>query len=314
MLLLIAFFVSVGVLLLVYVLYSYYGPNDRINKRLHTYFGAERNEQQHAETAWREIIADMGSYFKGSSLAPSLEIKLLKAGILLRGSELMVVMLGIAVTMAVLSYLVSGKLALAILMFPVTFFGTLIFLQIKIDKRLKKFDSQLGDALVLIANSMRVGHSFWQALDMIANEMPAPISTEFGRVLREIGVGVTTEDSLRNLLKRIDSSDLDLVITAVLIQRQLGGNLAEVLDKIAETIRSRAEIRGEVKTLTAQGKISGIIVGILPFAIAGFLFVINPGYMMILFDHPMGKMMLAIAIFGQVLAMIIVQKIVNIKV
>ena len=83
MLLLIAFFVSVGVLLLVYVLYSYYGPDDRINKRLHTYFGAERNEQQHAETAWREIIADMGSYFKGSSLAPSLEIKLLKAGILL---------------------------------------------------------------------------------------------------------------------------------------------------------------------------------------------------------------------------------------
>jgi len=171
----------------------------------------------------------------------------------------------------------------------------------------------LGDALGLVANSLRTGYGFMQALDMVSREMPAPIAPEFGRVLKEMNLGLSTEDAMSNLTTRVNSDDLNLVITAVLIQRQVGGNLAEVLDNIANTIRERVKLKGEVQTLTAQGRISGMIIGGLPFALGVFIYVINPGYMQVLFTNPMGKIVLGVAFVSQVFGMLIIRKIVDIK-
>lgn len=171
---------------------------------------------------------------------------------------------------------------------------------------------QIADSLILMANSLRAGHSFLQSMEMVAREMPPPISREFRRALQEMNLGIPIETALAAMGQRAGNEDLDLMITAVLIQRQVGGNLAEILDTIAETIRERVRIQGEIKTLTAQGRISGVIVCLLPLAIGGFIAVINPGYLDVLFTHPLGKAMIGIGVMGQLLGILTIRKIIQI--
>jgi tight adherence protein B len=186
-----------------------------------------------------------------------------------------------------------------------------VYLDLRIRKRGKAFDAQLGDALILAANSLRTGYSFLQAVEMVSREMRPPLSTEFARMLREMNLGVTTEDAMRNMTKRVDSSDLDLALTAVLIQRQVGGNLAEVLDGIAATIRERFKLKGDIKTLTAQGRVSGLIISFLPIALAVVIFLMNPPYINVV-RAPLGRMMLVSSAVGMVAGFIWVRRIVNI--
>jgi tight adherence protein B len=152
--------------------------------------------------------------------------------------------------------------------------------------RIKAFNNQLGDTIILMANSLRSGYSFPQTMELIGRESPPPISVEFRRAVREIGLGIGVQESLNNLLKRVPSDDLDLMITAVQIQFEVGGNLATVLDTIAHTIRERVRIQGEIQTLTAMGRASGWIITFLPIALAAFIMLINPTYMSELFKWP----------------------------
>lgn len=146
-------------------------------------------------------------------------------------------------------------------------------------RRVRAFNNQLGDAINLLANSLRSGYSFLQSMELVSREAPAPMSTEFRRVVQEVGLGLSTETALDNLLKRVPSEDLDLLITAVNIQHEVGGNLAQILDTIGHTIRERVRIKGEIRTLTAQGRLSGYVITALPIALAIFITVINPDYM-----------------------------------
>jgi tight adherence protein B len=145
-------------------------------------------------------------------------------------------------------------------------------------RRMESFDAQLSDTLNLWVNAMRSGYSVLQAMEAIATELPAPVSVEFERVVQEVRLGLSVEQALANMYRRVPSEDLDLVITAVNIQREVGGNLAEVLDTISYTIRERVRIKGEIRTLTAQGRVSGWIISLLPVALGFFLFLINPEY------------------------------------
>ena len=189
-----------------------------------------------------------------------------------------------------------------------------VVLQICRKRRVKAFAQQLGDALTLAANSLRTGYSFIQAFDMVAREMLPPISVEFARTVKETNLGIPMEDALVSMAKRVNSKDFDLVITSVLIQRQVGGNLAEILDNIARTIRERVRIRNEIKTLTAQGRISGLIIGLLPFGLALAIYVINPEYISLLFVHPVGRMILTGALAGQLIGILLIRRIVAIEV
>jgi tight adherence protein B len=146
-------------------------------------------------------------------------------------------------------------------------------------RRVKAFNNQLGDAINLLANSLRSGYSFLQSMELVSREAPAPMSSEFRRVVQEVGLGLSTADALANLLRRVPSDDLDLLITAVNIQMEVGGNLAQILETIGHTIRERVRIKGEIQVLTAQGRISAYVITFLPIALAVIITVINPDYM-----------------------------------
>jgi tight adherence protein B len=146
-------------------------------------------------------------------------------------------------------------------------------------QRITKFNAQLGDTINMMANSLRSGYSLLQSMELVGREAPQPTSAEFRRVVQEVGLGLSTEAALANLLKRVPSDDLDLLVTAVNIQMESGGNLAQILETIGHTIRERVRIKGEIQTLTAQGRISAYVITGLPIALAGMITAINPSYM-----------------------------------
>ena len=271
--------------------------------------------QEEEPTGIRRLLRSFGRYLESPRWNLSLEMRMLRAGLPLRSGEFIVLCFASATLLAMLFLLLGGgQLVAGVTGAVAGFFFPFILVNMKIARRMKAFNSQLGDALILIANSLRTGYSFMQASDMVAQEMRPPISSEFSRAVKEMNLGVTIEDALGNLGKRINSEDLDLVLTAVLIQRQVGGNLSEVLDNIARTIRERVRIRGEIRTLTAQGRISGIMVSLLPVVLGLVIYLLNPEYVKLLFVHPVGKIMLGVAGLGQVIGIIVIRRIVDIEV
>jgi tight adherence protein B len=187
--------------------------------------------------------------------------------------------------------------------------------------RLGAFNKQLPDTITLIANALRAGSSFLQAIELVVRESRPPISTEFGRVIREVNLGLPFDQALENMVRRVRSDDLELMATAISIQHQVGGNLAEILDSIAYTIRERVRIKGEIKTLTAQQRLSGYVVAGLPIGLAAFLFVAAPGFMEPMFANPpeilglpAGVIILLIGGFMMFLGFMFIRKIVDIEV
>ncbi len=156
--------------------------------------------------------------------------------------------------------------------------------------RLNAFNKQLPDTITLIANALRAGSSFLQAIEMVVREAQPPVTIEFGRVVREVNLGLAFDVALENMVRRVRSDDLELMATAITIQHQVGGNLAEILDSIAFTIRERVRIKGEIKTLTAQQRLSGYVVAFMPIALMIILFVVAPSFTKPLFENPPGIM------------------------
>ena len=184
----------------------------------------------------------------------------------------------------------------------------------RIGGRLGAFNKQLADTITLLSNSLRAGSSFLQSIELVSRETPAPMGEEMGRVVREVNLGLGMEEALANLVRRIRSDDLDLMVTAIGVQQQVGGNLAEILDTIAFTIRERVRIKGEINTLTAQGRMSGYLVAFLPIGIAVTLNFINPAFMAPLFTQLLGQILLAVGGVMMVIGFFAIQKIVSIKV
>jgi len=322
---LIALLAFMTVLVIMTLCYNYLTAHeDKISSRLEQYVKERPLAEQvsltkprtYTSTAsgWHLLIRNMSKHLETFKWSHLIEYKLIQAAVPMRGAEFMVVCLGGAFLCAVVFLLLSGSMLLSLLGGIMGFGMPLLILGLKIDKRRKAFNDQLGDTIALIGNALRTGYSFMQAIEMVSREMAKPISEEFARVLKEMNLGVTTEESLNNMAKRVNSDDLDLVITAVLIQRQVGGNLAVVLDSIATTIRERIKIKGHIKTLTAQGKISGIIVGMLPIVMGGIIYVLNPEYIKVLFVHPLGRAMLIGGLVSQFIGMMVIRKIINIDI
>jgi tight adherence protein B len=181
-------------------------------------------------------------------------------------------------------------------------------------KRLQQFNVYLPEMITTLVNALRAGFSFLQALKNAAEEAPSPVKEELEITLREMQFGVSVEDSLNRLYERMPSDDLDLMIQAILIQRQVGGNLAVVLEKNVHTIRERIKIQGQIKTLTAQGKMSGTVVALLPLGLSGMLSLVNPGYMTPLFTNPIGIALLCIAGVSMLIGFLLITKITTIEV
>jgi tight adherence protein B len=181
-------------------------------------------------------------------------------------------------------------------------------------RRLRTFGAQLPDALDMLGRALRAGQSLGAGFNLVASEMGAPLGREFGRVFEEQNLGVNLDEALESLTERVPNLDLKFFCTALVLQRQTGGDLAEILDKIAHLIRQRFQIWGQVQALTGEGRLSGIVLLALPVVLLAAVYKLNPDYIMVLFTDAMGKKMLGVAVFLQVLGALVIRKIVNIKV
>ncbi len=187
--------------------------------------------------------------------------------------------------------------------------------------RLNSFNKQLPDTITLVANALRAGSSFLQAIELVVRESRPPIATEFGRVIREVNLGLPFDTAMENMVRRMKSDDFELMATAINIQHSVGGNLAEILDSIAFTIRERVRIKGEIRSLTAQQRLSGYVVGGLPFALAAFIFLAAPTFFDPMFDDavavgglPAGIIILGFGVLMMLIGFFAIQKIVDIEV
>lgn len=242
-----------------------------------------------------------------------LDRELMRGDIQLKGGEFIVLHLFLCVIFYMAGLLITQNLLLSVLFFLIGGLIPQLWLRVAQKRKRKQFNNQLADSLLILANSLRAGFSLLQAMEMVSQEMPNPISGEFKLTLKEMTYGTSTETALLHLGERVDSEDLSLLVTAVLIQRQVGGNLAEVLMNIHATIQDRIRIHQEIRTLTAQGRASGYIIACLPFAIAAILTVLNPGYLKLLFTHPLGQMMIAAGIVAELIGFLVIRKIITIE-
>ncbi|SOZ61131.1 Tad secretion system, secretion accessory protein [Cupriavidus taiwanensis] len=181
-------------------------------------------------------------------------------------------------------------------------------------KRLKQLEAQLPDAVDMISRALRAGHSFSGALSMVGQEMKAPIGPEFRTTFEEINYGVALDEAMTNLAMRVPVADLRYFVIAVLIQRESGGNLAEILDTIGTMVRERLKLFDKIRVLSAEGKLSAWVLGLLPFATAGMILVINPGFMNVLWEDPLGLRMIGGALVSMTFGVLWMRKIIRIRV
>jgi len=240
--------------------------------------------------------------------------ELAKADLKLRVSEYVMVIVGLIVLLCAVLFLRFHSPILALIGIPVGYFAPGFFLKFRQRRRLKAFNNQLGDTVVLLSNALKAGYSFAQAMATIAKSSSPPMADEFSRAVREMNLGVSVDDALQHMVKRIESEDFDLMVTAVQIHRVVGGNLAEILDTIAFTIRERIRIQGEIRTLTAQARASGYIITGLPFALALILTFISPTYITPLFHEWLGYVLIGMGLVSIAIGYGIISKIANIQV
>lgn len=262
----------------------------------------------------KRVLRQAEEKFIRPGLVGNIQAKLRKADLQLHVAEYVLISLGASLILGLGVLAVSKNVFVALASYMVGLYLCEAYLRYRIRLRRKVFELQLPDALNIMAGSLRSGFSFLQSMEVVGQEMPDPIASEFSRVVHETGVNISLEDALTNLLERMESDDLDLMVTAILIQRQVGGNLAEVLQRIGHTIRERSRILGELRTQTAQGRVTGWVISLLPVALLLVIYTINPGYVRPLFTHPLGKMMLIVAFVMEIAGILAIRKIVDLEV
>lgn len=275
---------------------------------------AEEEEGKPKRKRRRSAIDGLEDMVSHRGFGASIQTDLARADLKLRVAEFMVVSFLSVLAFFLLARLIFGSDLLGLAFAIIGFFVPRVYVNIRKARRLNAFNDQLGDTITLLANSLRSGFTIVQSMKTAAEQLPEPIASEFLRVTQEIGLGLHYEEALNNMLRRMPSDDLDLLVTAVNIQGKVGGNLAEILDTIGHTIRERVRIKGEIRVLTAQQMISGYILTSLPVILGLVLYMINKTYIGRLFSDPCGWIMLGVSALMVTGGFLIIRKIVNIEV
>ena len=261
-----------------------------------------------------DFVKNTAKFVARIQRSEDLDLKMLQAGLPILGSEFLVI--------AVIGCMLTGVAVFLLTMKPLTAFvvaiaaliGEWCYVLYRIDSRRKDFVNQLSDCLTTVANALRAGFSFLQAMELISKEMEPPISEEFARTVRDMKLGARMEAALEAMDLRVGCPDFTLVVTAVLIQHQVGGNLAQILDTISSTINERIRMRREVMALTAQGRASGWVLALLPVALAAILTIINPSYLAPLWEDQIGRIAIGFAIILEIIGFFVIQRIVDIEI
>lgn len=298
-------------------------PRAGLTRRLGTILG-ETSAYEMAMTQMEALrpkrvgrIPIISAILEGKSSTAETALRLERADMRFTVSEFVAIRIFMALLFAVMAYFVVGGTVGTILMFIAGFLGWLLpsmYVSMAVGKRVSRLNAQLPEALMLLSNSVKAGFGLMQALDMASREVPHPLGTEFKRTLADINVGAATEEALQKMAERSGSDDLEIVVTAMLIQQTTGGNLSEILDNVAHTMRERIRIRGEIKTLTSQQMLTGFVIGGLPFVMVALFSLINPDYMTPLFTTLIGNAMIAGAIVLEFFGVLAIKKILDIEV
>jgi tight adherence protein B len=307
----------------VIALYAFYGaavPSQMVSKRLEGLMsGTSVVESVGAAAALRENRT--GGMFAGlakGDLGEKLSVQLERADLSITPGEFITARLVLLVVGALVPYIgLKGSVTAMVVALVGAVVGynlPKLWLTRRRKSRIEKLNAQLPEALMIISNALKAGFGLLQALSNAADNLEHPISTELGRTIHEMNIGSSAEEAMLALSERCGSYDLDIVVTAILVQRTVGGNLGEILDTVAETMRERIRIRGEIQTLTAQQKLTGLVIGALPIGVGILFQLMQPGYISPLFVTVLGKVMLGVAVLLEVVGIMIIQRILNIEV
>lgn len=242
------------------------------------------------------------------------ELKAQQANLPVTGQEYMMLVGGSALFIFVLLAIATLQLSEPLLFAVGWVVFASLYVQFKAKRRMKQFTNQLGDAIAMMSNAIKSGFTFQQAMDIVAKEIKGPISEEFVRALNEIQLGVTLEEALEGICQRVKDDDFEMVAMSVVIQRQVGGNLSQILDTVGETIRDRIKLRGEIKSLTAEGVISGWTIALLPVIVGAFCNVANPDYFKGMLDTDFGKYLGIACLVSEIIGGLVIRWIINVKI
>ena len=289
-----------------------------MTERLNYFAGVQQAPREQAKLTPKamlyrciEFIANgLGRLQQGKRI----ELMMQQADWPIRGTEFEAILLLWGGLVGLVTFLVTLKGAMFFVGALVGIVMGFALLGLRIRRRRKKFMNQLGDMLTMVANALRAGFSFMQAFELISREMDAPMGREVQLVVNEVNLGNTLESALDNMQRRVASPDFELVVTAVLIQRQVGGDLASILDTISETIAERVRMRREVMTLTAQGRASALVVSCIPIGLAAAVSILNPNYLKPLIETELGRMFIVAAVILQLIGFIVIHRIVDIEI
>ena len=276
--------VVVLVLLIIGVIVSITSERSLVEERLGRFLEDEGPEPE-AEGGSSIITEWLNRRVARSSAGDRVARELARADLKFKVAEYYALVFMSTVVVGLIAYIIQPNIISAIIGAVIGFFLPRFYVKRQQTVRLNKFNGQLGDMLNLMVNGLRAGYSTMQAMEAISRELPVPISDEFHRVVQEMHIGITMEKALENLLRRIPSEDLDFVVTAVNVQREVGGNLSEILDTISFTIRERVRIKGEIRVMTAQVRSSGIVLSLIPVFLTLALWFISPEYIGSFFDR-----------------------------
>lgn len=290
--------------------------SDPVNERLHAYAlvpeeqtavqaGRRRSALARLRVRLNAMLSSLGS--------ESLALQLARANWLITVPEYILLRLGATLVAFLVGWLLGGSPISGVGLALIAYFVPVVLMRRSISRRQAAFAKQLVDVLVLITGAVRAGHSLLQAMEVVVAEMKPPASEEFLRVVREVGLGRRLPEALSNLARRMQNGDLDMVVTSIDIQYQVGGNIASILAAVTETIRERIRLFGEVRVLTTQQRYSGYILSVLPFAVAGLLIFIRPDHIRNLFD-PTIRCIPVGAVTGVLLGHILLQRLAKIEV
>lgn len=282
-----------------------------IAKSNNSNFDFDKSNEEEIETQIK--VEQKKSYFL-STYYEKKRKKLAQAYILMKPKEFLLLSILISAVLFLLFYVFTSNLIVALMGIFIGFVIPDSYINTIKKKRGKKLNEQLPEALTIISNGLRAGLSFSQAISLAGRDLESPIADEFTKVLRDNTLGKSLEDSLLDFTNRTDDEDIDMFVTAMIIQRQVGGNLSEILDTISNTIRERVRLKGDVNTLTAQSKLSAVIISLLPVGVIFILYALNPGYIGLLFTTTLGFLMVGIAVFLQIIGITILVKMTKLKV
>jgi tight adherence protein B len=314
-----ALFLLSMLLLIISIFQLPFASDRRLNKRLKYYLSlSDERPSGHLKMSFLAQIRLYKTSIGERLLSKKKKLKweriLAGAGIPLRPEEFIMFQWVSTALCAGFIYLLFGEIFLVMIGLVVGYALPRWWIRKKHKDRLNRFIDGLQDMITTVIGSLRAGFSFAQALKIVVDESESPMKEEMERVLKDIQYGSTTEDALQQLKERMPSEDLELVIQAILIQRHIGGNLAVILETIVQTLRDRSKIQRQIRTLTAQGRLSGIVIGALPVVLGIVIYLVQPDYIGILFSHPVGLIMLIYGLISGCIGFAWIRKLTSIEV